>query len=300
MKELTRRQPSELPRILKLAGFGLYVLFVCNLLSNILPSRLVDPTWQWTAITALQNFAFLPVIGTCLLLLGIHLEVRATGRAPMLVRRVCACACVGFLLLIPLQASAIWRLGIALEIPAERMMDTIEAASSEIASSQNLSELNTALGKLPGSPNLPPGFNQPLAKVRQSMLIKLDDDLGRLRNSQKERIAGRRVTQSFQFAKTALISLVFAIFFGAVAGFPNPRLPARLAAANPFTLISKRIVKWERQSSAKRRSGQGSSKPGPAEVVLKAIRRQIKFVQRRGEARKLAAEAQASRPSRRR
>ena len=301
MKETSSHQSSEQFRIVKIAGIGLYILFVCNLLSSILPLRLIEPAWQLSSIAALQNFAFLPLIGTCVLLLGLNLDVGATGQRQVQVwiRRASGFACFGFLLLIPLQASAMWRLGNLVDIPAERMIGTIAAARSEIASSQNLSELNTALLKLPGAPKLPPGFNQPLAKVRQSLLTKLGDDLAKLRDRQTQLVAGRRVTELLFFAKTIIVDLVFALFFGAVAGFSAPRLPAWLIVANPFTWIAKRIEDWERQPSSKRRSGWRSGPPGPAQVVLKAIKKKLKFLKRQGDARKLAAKSKASRSSRR-
>ena len=299
MKETSSRRPSERFRILKIAGLALYVLFACNLLSSILPLRLIEPSWQLSAITALQNFAFLPLIGTCVLLLGIDLEVGATGQRPVLIRRASAFACIGFLLLLPLQASAMWRLGTLVDIPAERLIGTIAAARSEIASSQNLDELNTALVKLPGAPKLPPGFNQPLVKVRQSMLTKLGDDLAKLRDSQTQRVTQRRVTELLLFTRTIIVDLVFAIFFGAVAGFSPPQLPLWLILANPFTLISERLEDWQRQSSAKRRPARVSGPSGPVQVVLEAIRGQLKFQQRRGDARRQGAKSEASRRSRR-
>ena len=290
MDEIFDRQPSELSRILKLAGFGLYILFACNLLSSMLPLRLIEPAWQMTSITALQNFAFLPLIGTCALLLAIDPEQSATDQGAMLIRRACGFACVGFLLLIPLQASAMWRMGVLAEIPAERMVGTIAAVRSEIASSQNLTELNTALVKLPGAPKLPPGFNQPLAKVRQSMLSKLGDDLAKLRASQNQRLAGRRVTEVLLFARTVIVDLVFAIFFGAVAGFTPPRLPTGLALANPFSPNSWENDNWERRSWAEPRGG----RPGAAQLLLRAIRERLTTLQRRGDARRLAAKTEAA------
>jgi hypothetical protein len=62
-----------------------------------------------------------------------------------LIRKGAGLACIGFLLLIPLQAAGTWRMGILAELPANRSIATIAAARSEIASSRDFSELGSAL-----------------------------------------------------------------------------------------------------------------------------------------------------------
>jgi hypothetical protein len=96
-----------------------------------------------------------------------------------------------------------------------------------------------------------------------------------------------------------IIDLVFAVFFGAVAGFKAPRLPAKLALANPFPLIAKSNEKAERQGSARRRAAQISGQPGPIGRVIKTVDQQIKDMKRRRDAKRLAAKVAASRRSRR-
>ena len=298
MKELYGRSAEQSTKLLRLAGLCLYVLFACNVLGGILPIRLIDARWQLNAIQSLQNLAFLPLIGTCLLLLGADPDDTGSGKRLGLIRKGAGLACIGFLLLIPLQAAATWRLGILAEVPANRTISTIAAARSEIASSRDLSELGTALLKLPGAPKLPPGFNTPLAQVRQSMEQKLATDLGNLRSSQQQRIAQRRLPSLLLFCRSLIINLVFATVFGAIAGFTLPRPRFALKLANPFTQLSKMIENGERRRAAQRRSFEISGRKGPLEPIVKAFRKQLKHMQRRGDARRLAARTEASRRQR--
>ena len=300
MKELYGRSAEQTTKLLRLAGLGLYVLFACNVLSGILPIRLIDPAWQLNAIQSLQNLAFMPLIGTCLLLLGTDPDDTGSGRRLGLIRKGAGLACIGFLLLIPVQAAGTWRLGILAEVPANRTIATIAAARSEIASSRNISELGTALLKLPGAPKLPPGFNQPLAQVRQSMEQKLTTDLETLRNSLQQRVSQRRLPDLLLFCRTLIINLVFATVFGAIAGFKlaKPRLARKLA--NPFTQLSTRIKKWERRRAAQRRSFQVSGAKGPLNSMIKGLQSRLKHFQRLGDARRLGARTEASRRRQRR
>ena len=298
MQKLYGRSTEQTTKLLRLAGLGLYVLFGCNVLSGILPIRLIDAGWQLNAIQSLQNLAFLPLIGTCLLLLGADADDTGSGQRLGLIRKGAGLACIGFLLLIPLQAAGTWRLGILAEVPANRTIATIAAARSEIASSRDLSELGTALLKLPGAPKLPPGFNTPLAQVRQSMEQKLATDLDNLRNSQQQRIAQRRLPELLLFCRTLIINLVFATVFGAIAGFTLPRPRFALKLANPFTQLSIWIENWERRREAQRRSFQVSGTKGPLDSIVKGIQSRLKHMQRRGEARRLAARTESSRRQR--
>ncbi|MEI7953012.1 MAG: hypothetical protein WCH37_10095, partial [Synechococcaceae cyanobacterium ELA182] len=74
------RSPEQTIKLLRLSGLGLYVLFACNVLSGILPIRLIDAGWQLNAIQSLQNLAFLPLLGTCLLLLGADPDDTGSGQ----------------------------------------------------------------------------------------------------------------------------------------------------------------------------------------------------------------------------
>ena len=298
MKDLSGRLQQEPSIILRCAALGLYVLFVCNLLGGILPLRLIDPAWQLGAIRSLETLAFLPLIATCLILLGSDLKGTVT-RQLGLIRRGAALACIGFLLLIPLQVTAMWRLGILVELPASRTIATISSARSEIGSSQNLAELNAGLAKLPGAPKLPPGFNQPLATIRQDMQRKLGADLEKLRSDQQQRVTARKFSEVFVFIRGLILDLVLASFFGMVAGFTLPRIKVMRSLLNPFSLISKRIESMDRQVSAKRRAARIAGQPNPVGQAFTAVSRWFERSGRRRHAKRQADKAAAARRSRR-
>jgi len=298
MRDLSGRLQQDPSKILRFAALGLYVLFACNLLSGFLPLRLIDPTWQLSAIRSLESLAFLPLTATSLLLLGSDLKVKE-NQLLGLIRRGAALACIGFLLLIPLQATAMWRLGILVEIPASRTIATITAARSEIGSSQNLAELNAGLAKLPGAPKLPPGFSQPLDAIRQDMQLKLGADLEKLRSDQQQRVAARKFSEFLVFIRGLILDLVFASFFGTVAGFTLPRFKVNLPQLNPFSLMTKRIESMERKVAAKRRAARISGQPNTVGQAFTAVSRWFENSGRRRHAKRQAEKAAAARRSRR-
>ncbi len=299
MKEFANRPGHEAHDFLRLGALVLFLIFACNWLTALLPLALLNPAWQLGAIQSLHGLAFLPLIGTCLLLLDPKSEASSVRQQLGWIRRGCLMACLGFLFLMPLQASALWRLGTLVEVPANRTIATIAGARSEISSSNTLTELNAALSKLPGAPKLPPGFNQPLALVRQNMQQKLDADLKKLRTDQRMRINYRRLSDLMLLGKAVILDLAFAVFFGALAGLKAPRLPTKLGLLNPFKLLANSIESWDRAWASRRRAAEIARRPGPIELALKSLNKQLKYIQRQGNARRLAARTEGSRRSRR-
>jgi len=111
--------------LLKVGALGLFLLFGCNPVASVLPPRLIDPAWQMALFGSLQSLSSLPLIGTCLLLVGPDLQI---GSIRQRLGWMCN-ACIGFLLLIPLQASAMWRLAILAEVPANRTITSYRGIS---------------------------------------------------------------------------------------------------------------------------------------------------------------------------
>jgi hypothetical protein len=90
---------------------------------------LIDPAWQMALFGSLQSLSSLPLIGTCLLLVGPDLQIDSIRQRLGWMCNACALACIGFLLLIPPQASAMWRLAILAEVPANRTITSYRGIS---------------------------------------------------------------------------------------------------------------------------------------------------------------------------
>jgi hypothetical protein len=90
----------------------LFVLFGTFLLGALLPPSLLDPAWQLRLIGVLINTAAFPLVGLAMIYVGAemapHSEPLASQRR--LYARFASFAVAGFLLLIPLQAWALWQL----------------------------------------------------------------------------------------------------------------------------------------------------------------------------------------------
>jgi len=100
-----------LARLLAVLSIVLLVVFLAAVLTAALPPKLLDPQWQLALVAALVNGASLALIGALLLPLAVwvdpgnqHLRARRND-----CRRLALAACLGFLLLIPLQVYAGWR-----------------------------------------------------------------------------------------------------------------------------------------------------------------------------------------------
>jgi hypothetical protein len=101
-----------LARLLAPLSIVLLVVFLAAVLTTALPPRLLDPQWQLQAIAVLVNSASLALIGALLLPLAVWVDpgnqrLRARRNA---LRRWALAAALGFLLLVPLQGLAGWRL----------------------------------------------------------------------------------------------------------------------------------------------------------------------------------------------
>lgn len=97
--------------VLFAAAWVFFGIFLASVLLRSLPLRLLDPLWQIGWITTLVDMAGYGLIGVVLLWLA-HLLAPADRGARLLlgrVRGVCRFAAVGFLLLVPLLLSALWR-----------------------------------------------------------------------------------------------------------------------------------------------------------------------------------------------
>ncbi len=89
-------------------------------------------------------------------------------------RQLAWIACLGDLLLIPLQASALIRLGSLMEQPGQQRIERLHTIRDAIARGRDRETINQALRDLPGSPQIPAGFNRSLDEFRQDSSRQLD------------------------------------------------------------------------------------------------------------------------------
>lgn len=281
--------------LLRIAAFCLYGVFLTSVVPLFLPPRLLDPAWQLLAINTLFTASPFPLLATCCLLLGRSPDPRAVLTSRMLqggMRLAARLASIGFVLLVPLQISALWRVSILAEVPANRLISTLTSARTEIQSSLTLAELNTALAKLPGNPKLPANFNLPIPDFQKATIQRLSQDLAIQKQQQSQRIRNRRLVDAFNLAKNAVLAALLSVFFAAAAGVPIRR-PAQpqLKGFQPFktlrAALEKRRSKRDYQAKLRELSRSRQRRGNLINDVLKWIETGNSQRRRRAQARQL-------------
>lgn len=213
---LLRRQTG---RILGQISLGLFAVFLVSLLSALLPPRPLDPLWQLQGVNALLQAAVFPLLGMALLFVAAVVSgSERTGQRLSLARRCCAPVALAFLLLLPLQVSAQLRLGIRSDIPLDRRIGDLTQIRAAAQASNSLNELAEALRRLPGSPQLPPGFSRPLPQFRAEVVRQISSDIRDLSDRRRGQQLQRRLAQLGVFLRAASLSVVFAILFASIGG----------------------------------------------------------------------------------
>jgi hypothetical protein len=97
--------------VLRPATWVLFGIFLSSVLFRSLPPRLIDPLWQISFISTLVDMGGYALLGVVVLSVAVLL---APGEWPLRrelvrVRRLSRFAALGFLLLVPLLVSALWR-----------------------------------------------------------------------------------------------------------------------------------------------------------------------------------------------
>jgi hypothetical protein len=216
--------------LLSIAAFCLYGVFLTSVVPIFLPPRLLDPAWQLLAINTLFSASPFPLLATCFLLLGRSADPRAMDHLHLLhggMGRASRLASLGFVLLVPLQVSALWRTGFLAEVPTNRQISTLSVVRAEIQSSRNQGELNVALAKLPGSPKLPANFNLPIRDFQNATSKRLAQDIEIQKRQLGERVRNRSLADAFNIAKNSILSSLLSVFFAAASGVPirRPAIP---------------------------------------------------------------------------
>jgi len=181
--------PGRLSRMLGVVANVLLVIFLAAMLRNILPLQLLVPTWQLRFSGALIDNALYPLLALVLLNLAAFLDRedrRLQARYEAFSRWAIPVA-LGFLLLIPLQASATWSGVDSASQTQQEQRRTIQnqfaAVRLVINSARTSADLRSGLEGLQGQAITDKGgtdFSQPLPQLRQTLLKRLDDAESRL------------------------------------------------------------------------------------------------------------------------
>lgn len=235
---ITASPDSSLPsspylsRLLATLSLVLLVVFVAAVVTTAVPPRLLDPSWQLAVIAAIITNASLALVGTLMLPLALGFDpinprLRARWNA---FRRWALPVALGFLLLIPLQGYAAWRLQRTVTAALDQQTTQTSKQFFELRQAINAAttheELQTQLKKLFGrNAGLSPAeLRMPMAELRTMLQARAEQASNRLMQ-QIEAQAGMKPTLPLkETIRIAISALAYAIGFAFLAGV-LPRTP---------------------------------------------------------------------------
>jgi hypothetical protein len=207
-------------------SLALLGIFLATVIVRAWPPKILDPQWQLAFSADLINNGSLALMGALLtpLALAFHPgsdRLRARRNA---FRSWALAAAIGFLLLIPLQASAGWRLYRTISSNAEqqssqsaRKLAELRQAIGAATSPQEIqAKLNQLVG--PSAGLSPTQLRTPIDQLRQELLVGADQAANRLQQRIQAQASLKPDRLIKETIRIALSSLLYAAGFAFLAG----------------------------------------------------------------------------------
>lgn len=213
-------------------GLALLLIFVVNTLFGLLPLQLTTPTWQLRVSELLLTTAPFTLLGTALLFLAERhtinqAKVKLSAKQ---IRKLARPVTIGFLLLIPLQVTAIWTQIRSADFEAQKTIRVVESRVNSVRSVASSADLLRLSAGLPA--DWQPRTKGSLAENRARLLARIEPELARLRTKADQR---KRILIQLGLkdgTSNVLLSLIYAwAFEGVRLGQGLPGLAPELDAA---------------------------------------------------------------------
>jgi hypothetical protein len=258
---------TTLAHRLAVIPFALFLAFGAAVLAGSLPLAPLDPLWQLRVCTLLVDNAALPLLGLVLLHLAVHVQPggRLQARRDAAARWAVAAAC-GFLLLLPLQAVAAWRVYSTAGVTQNQQLATAQQRLTQIRQAIDAAatpqDLQTRLQALRGPVLGPVDLAQPMPKLRQRLLAALAQAERRL-GDQLQGLNPAGLWALIQRAlRLTIASLGFALAFAAAGQRRN----------REFSLLQEwQMARARRRQYGTRRSPTGSSPADSDRAYFRSI-----------------------------
>ena len=220
---------SSLAGVLEALSLALLGIFLATVVVGAWPPRILDPQWQLSFSAGLINNASLAVVGALLtpLALAFHPGSDRLRSRRNAFRRLALAAAIGFLLLIPLQASAGWRLYRSVTSTAEQQISQSARKLTEvrqaIATATSPQELQAKLNQLVGNNAglTPTQLRTPIDQLRQELLARADQALNRL----QQRIEAQSSFKPDRLIKETIRISLSSLFYSVAFAFLSGTLP---------------------------------------------------------------------------
>ena len=195
--------PSQVADSLQWLAYALLIVFIAQFLTSIFPLALLQPQWMVRVSAVLRGAASFPLLAMGLFLIAnmFDPQVLPSSNQLKLMRRICAIAAIGFLLLIPLQSfGAIRSINNQVD-ESQAQLNQIASAANKIQSAKNEQELREAIRLIPGGQQL---ANRPLGADVQTIKTGL---LERIRPTVK-RLENRLAQSKNQALQSTILPLI--------------------------------------------------------------------------------------------
>jgi hypothetical protein len=214
---------------LEALSLALLGIFLATVVVGAWPPKILDPQWQLSFSAGLINNASLALVGALLtpLALAFHPGSDRLRSRRNAFRRWALAAAIGFLLLIPLQASAGWRLYRSVTSNAERQISQSARKLTElrqaIATATSPQELQAKLNQLVGKNAglSPTQLRTPFDQLRQDLLTGADQALNRL----QQRIEAQSSLKPDRLIKETIRISLSSLFYATGFAFLSGALP---------------------------------------------------------------------------
>jgi hypothetical protein len=227
----------SLAGVLEAISLAMLGIFLATVIVRAWPLKILDSQWQLGFAAELINNASLALVGALLtpLALAFHPGSEKLRARRNTFRRLALAAAIGFLLLIPLQASAGWRLYRTVTSTAEQQSSQSARKLTElrqaIATASSPQEIQAKLNQLVGpSAGLTPiQLRTPIDQLRQQLLVGADQAANRLQQRIQAQASLKPDRLIKETIRIALSSLLYAAGFAFLSG-ALPRTSQRSVA----------------------------------------------------------------------
>ena len=213
--------------ILEALSLALLGIFLAAVLVSAWPPKLLDAQWHLALTADLINNGSLALVGALLTPLALVFDpsskrLRTRNKA---FRQWALAAAIGFLLLIPLQVSAGWRLYRTVTSQAEKQSSQSAAKLTElrqaIATATSTQGIQARLQQLAGNNAglTPTQLKTPINQLRQELLAGADQVANRLQQSILEAQSSFKPDRLFkETVRIVLSALFYAVGFAFLSG----------------------------------------------------------------------------------
>lgn len=218
--------PDKAAKLIAKASSVFFALFVCIVVLDALPPRLLDPVWLIQTATSLTNTVSFPLAG----LFFVHI---AAALAPlnaginlrrMRLSRLAVWAALAYLLLIPLMGFAVWRgvnnVNLSVDRESRVIARTADKLIKAVGSASSPLQLQQSMRKLQGPLISNADLSRPLPELKQDQLRIINQIRQNLINQLPRPTKTDFFSIYLQALRASVLALLSAVGFAALSWNP--------------------------------------------------------------------------------